>query len=254
MPANKTITSQKLRIFKLLSQTFKLWKGNFNVFTKIVLVIAIPSAILNILQTQGLIGEYGLLLSIAWSFSIIAILQNSAKKNIDSPKKIGEIFTNASGRLLQYIAISLIQIVFLLPAITGIFGAFLAVPVLNVPFWYFVPFGLVGIVLGSYLISRYIVAQSAGVIENQSIVGSFRQSSALTKGSRLRIILGYLVLIIVILLILTVVQFVLSLNQSLNENAILGGAIYVLESIVFVPIFFIYQVKIFEALSEKATS
>lgn len=256
MPNNsaKAPAATKLKIMAVYKATFRLWRSKFSLFTKAVLVIAIPSSVLNVLNSQGMIGEYGLLLSLAWSLAIISILLVAEEHSELVGKKIGAIFTVASGRLLQYIAVSLIQIVFLLPAIVGVFGAFIAVPVLNVPFWYFVPFGLAGIVLGSYLLSRYSVAQSAAVIENQTIIGSLKLSAALTKGSRLRIIISYLLLTALIIVILTAVQFVLSLNQSINENAILGGIIYVLESVVFVPIFFIFQVKIFESLNEKTTS
>lgn len=248
-PDNK---SNKLRIIDLYRSTFKSWKQEFNNYSKVVLIIALPAAIINILQNQGVVGEFGLILSFAWSFVIIGVLMLAQKERKLDNTKLSTIFTAASARLLQYIGVSLVLVLFALPAIAGLVGVFLALPVFGVSPVFFVPLGLLGLLLGAYLLGRYCLAQTIAVGTNDSILSSFAQSAKLTKGNRLRILLAYFLLIVLMLLALTAIQFVLGLNQSINENAIIGGAIYVIEAVVLVPLFFIFQVKIYESLNENA--
>lgn len=80
------------------------------------------------------------------------------------------------------------------------------------------------------------------------IYQSLKQSAEKTKKNRLRIFVGYFILFVIILVVLMAIQFVLSLNQTINENSIIGGIIYVLEAVVFVPVLFIFQQKIYESL------
>ena len=244
----KTKVANRLSVKAVFGATFKLWRTNFNLFTKIVLVVAIPSSILNVLNSQGMVGEYGLLLSLAWSFVVIAILLLSNEKSELVSKKVGAIFTVASGRLLQYVAVSLILLVFALPIIISLFGVILAQSAFGIPLVIFLPIGLLAFVLGSYLLSCFSASQAIAVNEGTGIYQSLKQSAEKTKKNRLRIFIGYFVLFVVILMMLMIIQFVLSLNQAINENAIVSGVIYILEAVIFVPVVFIYQQKIYESL------
>ena len=244
--------SNNLKITQLFKATLRTWKADFNNFSKVILVIALPAAIVNILQNQGLIGEYGLILSLAWSFVIIAVLLMGLNKRQLKDIRLSTVFTASSARLLQYLGVSLVLIIFALPAIVGLLGLFLALPVFGISPWLFVPLGSAGLILGAYLLCRYAITQTIAVSTPSSIISSFKQSAKLTKGNRLRILIGYLVLFTVMLIVLVAVQFLLGLNQSINENAFIGGAIYAIEAVVLVPIFFVFQVKIYEFLNEKA--
>lgn len=250
MPRKKVKAKEahKLSIKAAFGATLKLWRANFNLFTKIVLVVAVPSSVLNVLNSQGMVGEYGLLLSLAWSFVIIAILLLANEKSALVSKKVGTVFTAASARLLQYVAVSLILLVFALPVIIGLLGLVLAQSVLEIPLVVFLPIGLFAFAAGSYLLSCFSVSQAITVNENTSIYQALKRSAEKTKKNRLRIFFGYLILFVVILLVLTTIQFVLSLNQVINENSIISGILYILEAVVFVPIVFIFQQKIYESL------
>lgn len=247
-PLKKT---SSLKLVGLLRSTISTWKSDFSNYSKVVLVIALPAAIINILQNQGIVGEFGLILSFAWSFVIIAVLLLAQKNRGLADTRLSTIFTAASSRLLQYIGVSLTLIVFALPAITGVLGLFLALPVLGLSPVFFIPLGLVGIILGAYLLCRYCLAQTITVNSELSVISSFKKSAELTQRNRIRIFIAYTLLVVATLLVLTLVQFILGLNQSVNENAIIGGAVYVLEAVVLVPIFFIFQQKIYESLNEK---
>lgn len=167
MPKKKAIAREanKLKIKAVIGATLKLWRANFNLFTIIVLVVAIPSSVLNVLNSQGMVGEYGLLLSLAWSFVIIAILLLANEKSELVGKKVGAVFTAASGRLLQYVAISLILLVFALPIIISLLGVILAQSALGIPIVVFLPIGLLAFALGSYLLSCFSVSQAITVNE-----------------------------------------------------------------------------------------
>lgn len=253
MPKQKARATNKLSIKPVFGATFRLWRTNFNLFTKIVLVVAIPSSVLNVLNTQGLIGEYGLLLSLAWSFVIIAILQLARDKSELVGSKIGTIFTAASGRILQYVAVSLILLVFALPLILSLLGLLLAQSAFGIPPIVFVPISTIAFALGAYLLVCFSVSQAITVNQGTSIYQSLKLSAECTKGNRLRVFLSYFVLIAGMLMILMAIQFILSINQTINENSIISGIVYILEAVVFVPIAFIFQQKIYESLkNEKA--
>lgn len=254
MPKNQVKPTSQLKIFKILKQTLLCWKEGFGSFTKIILVLAIPAMILSILQTQELIGEYGLLMSIAWSFVFIAIILLASRQKHLSGTKLSAVFTMASSRLLQYVGVSLILLFFLASLLIGVYGIVFVGPLFNLPIYLFVPIGLAGIVIGAYLLSRYCLAQSIAVLEPRSIIGSLNESAQLTKKSRLRILFGYMGLIAVLLALLLTIQFVLSIDQAVNENIIIYGLVYIIEVIVFVPILLIFQVKVYEDLSEKKRS
>lgn len=242
----------KFGILRLFTATLSHWKSNFNSYTKIILVLAVPSTIINILQTQGLIGEYGLVMAIAWSFAIVAIINLAGNRENLTSTRLSTIFTVSSSRILQYVGVSLILLVFVLLLLVGIISLLFAGPVFGVSPVVFVSIGVLGLVLGLVFLSHYCLAQTVTVVDSRSIWDSLKDSARATRGNRIRIIASYSLLILLILTLLSIVQFILSLNEPVNQNTLLAGVIYILEAVVIVPIFFIFQVKLYEVLGEKA--
>lgn len=250
MSKQKPKATNKLRLRVVLGSTFRLWRTNFKLFTKIVLVVAIPSAVTNVLNTQGLIGEYGLLLSLAWSFVIIAILLLARDKSELVESRIGVIFTAASGRILQYLAVSLILLIFALPLTLSLLGLLLAHSAFGITPIVSVPISIITFALGVYLLTCFSVSQAITVNEGTGIYQSLKLSARSTKGNRLRVFLSYFVIIAGMLIILIAIQFILSTNQTINENSVISGIVYILEAVVFVPITFILQQKVYESLKK----
>lgn len=244
-------TKSKLRIkpFALIATSIKEWLRNFNDYTKLVLVVAIPVAILTILQSDGNMGDFGLTMAFAWSFTIIALIIFAYGKKVLPNAKITTIYSLASGRFLQYLGVTLVLVALVLP---GVVGWLAIIPLLSQQgssALALLILSLVGIGLSGHLLVRFSLAQVATVGAQKSVYQSLKNSSELTKGNRLRIFFGFLTILLVVFLIANGIQILLSLNQSINQNIYINNILYVLEASVFLPVIYIYQVKILEALN-----
>lgn len=240
---------KKLKIFQLYKNSFKEWKNNFNNYTKITLVVAIPAAVLGALQTNGVLSDYGQVLAVAWAFVFISIIFYAYRRSELKKNTIGIIYTSASGRFLQFLGVSLVLAVFALPFFLGLIGLFFSLPVLNLPPVIFLPISLGGLILSGYLLSRFGIAQIIAVAGNYTISESLKMSTKITKKNRWKIFFGALLLIIFYLVLLTAIQFLLNLNKSVAQNQYISNIIYVIEACVLVPTFFVYQTEIYKELN-----
>lgn len=244
-------TKPKLRIkpFKLIGLSIKAWLKDFNIYTKLVLAVALPVAALTILQAEGSTGDFGLTMAFAWSFTIIALIIYSYTKKSLPNHKLTNIYSLASGRFLQYLGVTLVLIAFAVP---GVFGWLAILSILGqqgISALLLLVACLAAISLSIHLLIRFSLAQVITVGEKQTVYQSLLKSSRATKHNRLRIFIGFFALLLVIFIIANGIQILLSLKQSVNENVIINNLIYVLEATVFLPVIYVYQVKILEALN-----
>ena len=109
--------------------------------------------------------------------------------------------------------------------------------------------GLAGVALSVFLLVRFSLAQVLAVGKRQSVYRSLVNSQVITKGNRLKIFFGFFLILAVIIAIASGIQFILGIRQSINENIFLNYAVYVIEVTVFLPIFYVYQIKLVEELN-----
>ncbi len=241
----------KLKLLHLYRETLFGWKKNFNSYTKIALVVAIPAAILGVLQNDGYLGDYGLTLGIAWAFVFITIIyftiHGSKLRNV----KLATAYTTASGRFLQFLGVSLILALFALPIFLSLFGLFLSLPIFNLPPIIFLPLSVFSFLISSYLLARFGIGQVISVAEEQSVIQSLKLSSEITKKNRWKIFFGTFLVILVFLIILTAIQFLLGINQSVAQNRIVSSLVYIVEASVMAPLFFIFQAEMYRELNGK---
>ena len=246
---SKAKPKSKIKLFKIVVATFKQWLGEFNNYTKLVLVVALPVAALTILQADGNTGDFGLTMAFAWSFTIIALITYSTKKTGPKDAKIAGIYSAASGRFLQYLGVSLIMIFFAAPAVAGWLGILTALTQQQSNSLILLALGATGLVLSVYLLVRFSLAQVITVGFQKTVLQSLKDSSKLTKGNRLKVFIGFFILLLLVFLIANGIQLLLSLSRVVNENTIINNMVYVIEATIFLPILYVFQVKLYEALN-----
>jgi len=240
----------KLKIWKLYKQTLEEWKDNYQVYFKIILIVALPVAVLGIFQNDGVLGDYSIASSIVWAFTFIAVIAFAINRPKLQNTKLATIYSFASSRFLQYIAVSLILALFALPILLSLIGLFVSLPVFGLPPAIFLPLSVGSFLLSSYLLARFGLAQIIVVATKKTTFESLKNSSLLTSKNRWRIYFGTFLLLLLFMLVLTSVQFLLTLNQSVAQNQYISGLVSAIEAAVFVPIFFIFQSKMYGDLNE----
>jgi hypothetical protein len=246
---NKTAKRQRLNIFTLYKQTFREWLKNFNSYTKIVLVVAIPVAILTVLQADGNTGDFGLTMAFAWSFTSIALILLASNGKTPLKEKISTLYSAAGGRFLQYIGVSLVLILMATPGLAGWLGIVSALGGSGTSALYLIIAGLAGIIISIYLLVRFNIAQVITVAESKSVMQSLKSSFKLSKRHFWGMLAGYVIILLGVFLLANGVQLLLSIRQSINENIYINNLVYVVEATIFLPIIYIYQLKLLRALN-----
>ena len=244
----------KLKVWKLYKQTLVEWKNNYQVYFKIILIVALPVAVLGIFQNDGALGDYGIttaiVIAIAFAFAFIAVINFAINKPKFQNTKLATIYTSTGSRALQYIAVSLVLALLALQIFLSLLGMFASLPASDLLPVIFLPLSVGSFMLSSYLLARFGLAQIIAVVNTKSTFESLKNSSLLTRKNRWRIYLGTLLLLLVFMLVLTSVQFLLSLNQSVAQNQYISALVITIEAAVFVPIFLIFQSKMYRDLNE----
>ena len=238
----------RLALIKIFGQVFREWFQNFNTYSKIVLVVAIPVAILTVLQADGNTGDFGLTMAFAWSFTIIALVMYATVGPKNNNDKLAGLYSNASGRFLQYIGVSIALIIMAVPGVAGWLGIIAVLGGSGSGALALLIAGGLGIIISIFLLVRFGLAQVLTVSQKTSVYKSLKASYNLSKKHFLGMFVGYLIILLGVFLIANGIQLVLSIRQNINENIYINNLVYILEATVFLPIFYIYQSKLLKAL------
>lgn len=247
--SKKAEHKNKIKIIKLIKLSFVDWFGSFNAYTKIVLAVALPVALITILQSDGSLGDFGLTMAFAWSFTIIAIVIYASQSKQLKDEKISTIYSLASARFLQYLGVTLVMIFFAVPGIFGLLGILSALTQQGGYTIIILILGVLGIGISAHLLVRFCLSQVIAISSSKSVYQSLQSSSKVTRGNRLKIFLAFLIMLTAIFLIANGVQLLLSFNRSINENIYVNNIVYVLEASVFLPIIYIFQTRLKEILN-----
>ncbi len=244
----KFVQTKRLPIFKSLTEGFGLYKQNFLSLCKITLVVAIPVGLLQLVQTDVFNGDGTVVASIAWGFAILAMLLVLFDPK-QSKEKLSKIYTQASGRFLQYVVVSLFFIVFALPAIGSAIIFLILIPVYDWPGIFLIPAGLLCVLASVYLYSRYVLALPAIVDKPISSFSAIALAGQMSKKNKWRMALTLLALMLLVVIVLVLVTILLSLSQALAENKLLGILINIVLSALLIPYIMSVLVTAYKKLS-----
>lgn len=244
----KFVQTKRLPVFKSLAEAFRLYKQNFLVLTKIVLIIAIPVGLLQLVQTDVFNGDGTVVASIAWGFAILAMLLVLFDPK-EGKAKLSEIYTKGSGRFLQYVVISLFFIVFALPAIGSVIIFLILIPVYDWPGIFLIPAGFVCVLASIYLYCRYVLALPAIVSKPISSFSAIALAGQMSKKNVWRIAATLLAVTLLVIAAMVAVTLVLNLSQALAENRLLGILINIVLSALLIPYILSVLVTAYKKLS-----
>ena len=141
------------------------------------------------------------------------------------------------------------MIFFASPAVAGWLGILTALTQQQSNSLILLALGATGLVLSVYLLVRFSLAQVITVGFQKTVLQSLKDSSKLTKGNRLKVFIGFFILLLLVFLIANGIQLLLSLSRVVNENTIINNMVYVIEATIFLPILYVFQLKLYEALN-----
>lgn len=230
----KFVQTNRLPIFRTLGESFTLYRERFLVLTKVTLVVAIMVGLLQLIQTDAFNGDATIVSSIAWGYAILALLQVLLATK-PTKAKLSQIYTQASGRFLQYVIIAIFFILFALPAIGSFFIFLILVPIYGFPGIIFVPLGLVCVLASLYLYGRYVLALPITANEPISSFSAIALAGRMSKKNILRLVATLLIVLIVVIVVLMIITTLLSLSQALAENKLLGTLINIVLATILIP-------------------
>jgi len=201
-----------LSISELLDRTFHLYRNNFLVF---VGIMAIPQLLVLALQltravtlTTGPLQRFspiavlaGLASYVAIEISAAATIMAVSNIHLDRPVSLGLAFSSAKGSMLRVVLITLA-----VGIAAGIGLIFLIVP-------------------GVYLWLMWSLAIPVTVLEGGGLNASTKRSKELTQGSRGRIFVIYLLIIVLAMVVGMIFQVPLGILAVLLGRGNAGGAI-----------------------------
>jgi len=166
----------KLKVWKLYKQTLVEWKNNYQVYFKIILIVALPVAVLGIFQNDGALGYYGITtaiviaIAIAFAFAFIAVINFAINKPKFQNTKLATIYTSTGSRALQYIAVSLVLALLALQIFLSLLGMFASLPASDLLPVIFLPLSVGSFMLSSYLLARFGLAQIIAVVNKNQLL------------------------------------------------------------------------------------
>jgi hypothetical protein len=187
---------------ELLDRTFHLYRNNFLVFVGItaipqlfILLLRLSSAASLTVRPLAAFNPLGLLAGlgsyVAIEISHAATVMAVSNLHLDRPVSIGSAFAASRSSMLRVILIS-----FAIAIAAGIGLIFLIVP-------------------GVYLWLMWSLAVPVTVLEGGGLNVSTRRSQALTRGSRGRIFIIYLLLIVLVMVVAFVFQMPLGIAAAI---------------------------------------
>ncbi len=236
-----------LNPFTLAGDTLTIWKLRFGRVVLLSAIVAIPGSILRIVQIDSttnasivstLAGMY-LSVALTWAF----LYEKDLMK-----LRFSQIYTKSSGRVLSFLATSVLFSLVTLPALMGVFIMVLSMAE-QIPLA-FVTFGLLVVLISGFFMVRFSLATVLVVQNDISAINSLRLSWQVSKGYFLKLTLAWAVLIVAIIVVSGAILSLLGLITFMRENdyalAISNGVLLTF----ILPMFIGYSVQIVRRLEK----
>ena len=236
-----------LNPFTLAGDTITVWKLRFWRVVLLSAIVAIPGSVLRIVQIDSttnasivttLAGMY-LSVALTWAF----LYEKDLMK-----LRFAQIYTKSSGRVLSFLATSVLFSLVTLPVLMGVFVIVLSIAEQIPPA--FIVFGLLVLLISGYFMVRFSLATVLVVQNEISAINSLRLSWQVSKGYLLKLTLAWTVIIVAIIILSGAVLSLLGLITFMRENdyalALSNGVLLTF----ILPIFIGYSVQIVRRLEK----
>lgn len=208
----------------------------------ITAVVAVPSTFIR--SASAVTVDFSSVLFIAAMFAVLALIYYCHHLSTAPAQSIAKTYTQASGRFLQLLGVTLLQALALLP---GVFAVVLMVFVggFGLSQLLYVP-GIVLLALTALGIAGLSLAQYIAACEDVSIVGALRASWQRTKGIKLKITGHFALILLIISAVSTGVFFVVNISSLLATSWFVQGLVSSVLIVIALPWFITYGYSIYD--------
>lgn len=241
----KTARRKLSPVLPRLVTTWRLFWSQRVKLMALAAVVAVPSTFLR--SYQQLSTDFSLILFGASLYCLLALIYFCKHIDKAGSESVASIYTRSSGRFLQLLGVTLLQSLALVP---GIFAAVLLTFIgsFNLPTTLYIP-GIITLGISFVVLASLSLAQFAATCESLTIWQSLRASWQRTKRSRLRIVLNFAGLFVVVAAISSLLFFLVNLSSLLATSWFVQGLVSSALIVVFLPWVVIYGYSIYDELS-----
>lgn len=240
-----TPTKPRRVLSPALARVVATWRLFWQQRSKLMLitaVVAVPSTFIR--SASAVTVDFSSVLFIAAMFAVLALIYYCHHLSTAPTQSIAKTYTQASGRFLQLLGVTLLQALVLLP---GVFAVVLMVFVggFGLSTLLYIP-GVILLALTALGMSGLSLAQYIAACEGVSIVGALRGSWQRTKGLKLKLVGHFALILLIISVVSTGVFFVVNISSLLATSWFVQGLVSSVLIVIALPWFITYGYSIYD--------
>jgi hypothetical protein len=235
----------------LFLKTFRFYKSNFWLFTKVCISVILVSAIIKSYDlTHTNSSDVALILYVVGIYVMLALIWLNFNKTQEEKLKISDIYKRSSSRFFPFLAVSLMQSAMSLPLIIGAAMIALSIGLGIAPA--FVIVGLALMAISCVLLVWYSMAGL--IIVEQSNVTSFSalaKSKRLIKGSFWWLITRYIAFSLLVGVFSGLIINLITRFSIFSDNWFIKGAIDGILLTLVLSVLTIFAYNLYEDLKKR---
>jgi len=238
---------ENLNPVSLASDTISIWQIRFWRIIFLCAIVAIPGSLLGVVEIDS-VTNASIITTIAGMYLYVALSWSFLFEKDLMKLRLGQLYIKSSGRVLPYLATSIIFSIIAMPSLLAVFVITLGFAE-QIPVG-FIFFGLAVAVTCLYFMLRFSLATVLVVQNEISSIQALRLSWQITSGYLIKLLIAWSVLIAAVVVVSGVILWLIGLVAFMRNNvyavALSNGVL-----LTFVLPFFIgYSVQITRRLEK----
>ena len=238
----------KRSLTKLAKRFFATWRLFAEQRSKLIALAAVVVVPTSFLRTYGTLStDLSVLITAASLYCVLALIYFCHHLAQAQKQTVARIYTEASGRFLQILGVTIGLSIALTPVILSL-GLLLLIGSFSLPVWLYPPTVLLAIVfIGVF--TGVSQAQLIVTCEKVSVFGAFKASWQRTKGLRSRIATQSILFMGFLVAVISTLFFVVNLSSLLAESWFAQGLVGGLVITPALAWFIVFGYSIYDELS-----
>jgi len=247
---------KQLRVGKefwgIFIKSIKDFRRNAKILIGIVMVAALPAALLALVQAQD--STLATYLSIFSFFMTLALIWGIAKINTGNKISIKQAYYEGTSNFIKFILVALVLALQFIPFAVGatILINAIATTTIVISAWDWLILGTIWLVLAMptfYWLSHYVFSIFEVGANNLTPISALRTSKTVTKG-RGFMIFGHFLLLLLSLILVTILPSVLLIYLYIltKGNQIFLSLLQLVSLLIILPIFYLYLQNFYQYL------
>ena len=252
-PQTQTASEQKMHSAKFIAVLFDTlgeYKNNFNLYTKIALVVSIASAFYNLLQLNQNGNDGNLITGIISTYGAMAIIWTHFNLKSASRKKLSQIYNTVSAKFLRVAFGNILLGAASLPLLVFASFGLMAIASLNSIRLYLLPPFIIIFGLLLLFVIRYILTFPIIMKEDISAFKAFKKSAKLTKKIKLKLMATIIVFSMLVAGVYLLIMWLYSFSKAIAGNSVINTLTNAILLTVLIPPVSIFISRVYERQAE----